>query len=87
MDLPEELSQIHNNFHVSHLRCCIIDESTILTVEDTYIDGCLSNMEKPVVIIDKIQNLMQQGDQSSEGGVATIKRIIMYLGTRRRYEY
>ena len=34
LDLPEELSQIHNTFHVSQLRKCFVDDSAQVPLED-----------------------------------------------------
>ena len=34
LDLPEELSQIHNTFHVSQLRKCLVDEAAVVPLED-----------------------------------------------------
>ena len=32
LELPEELSQIHNTFHVSQLRKCIVDEEPVMSL-------------------------------------------------------
>ena len=34
LDLPAELSQIHNTFHVSQLRKCLVDDSAVVPLED-----------------------------------------------------
>ena len=34
LDLPVELNQIHNTFHVSQLRKCLVDESAVVPLED-----------------------------------------------------
>ena len=34
MDLPAELSQIHNTFHVSQLQKCSVDDSAVVPLED-----------------------------------------------------
>ena len=34
LDLPAELGQIHDTFHVSQLRKCIADESAVVPLED-----------------------------------------------------
>ena len=34
LELPAELSQIHDTFHVSRLRKCIADETAVLPMED-----------------------------------------------------
>ena len=34
LDLPEELSQIHNTFHVSHLLRCLVDDFVVVSLEE-----------------------------------------------------
>ena len=41
LDLPEELSHIHNTFHVSQLRKCLVDDSELVPLEDTQVDDRL----------------------------------------------
>ena len=53
LEHPEELSQIHNIFHVSQLRKCVVDESAVVSLDDTQVDGSLNYVEKPVVILDR----------------------------------
>ncbi|XP_071726494.1 uncharacterized protein [Rutidosis leptorrhynchoides] len=36
--LPEKLSAIHNTFHVSQLRKCLVDESTVVPLDEIEID-------------------------------------------------
>ncbi|KAD4385317.1 hypothetical protein E3N88_25485 [Mikania micrantha] len=38
LELPDELSGIHNTFHVSYLRKCLADESAYVPLEDLEID-------------------------------------------------
>lgn len=38
LDLPKELSQIHNTFHVSQLRKCVIDKSVVVPLDDIQVD-------------------------------------------------
>ncbi|KAI3723450.1 hypothetical protein L2E82_35039 [Cichorium intybus] len=53
LGLPEQLSQIHDMFHVSQLRKCITDETTIVPLEDIQIDKRLNYVERPVAIIER----------------------------------
>ena len=34
LELPEELSQIHDTFHVSQLRKCVADEAVVVPLRD-----------------------------------------------------
>ena len=53
LELPEELSLIHNTFHVSQLRKCIVDESAVVPLEDIQIDERLNYVEKPIAILER----------------------------------
>ncbi|KAD3336756.1 hypothetical protein E3N88_32275 [Mikania micrantha] len=53
LELPEELSGIHNTFHVSYLRKCLADESTYVPMEDLVIYDKLNYIEKLVAILDR----------------------------------
>ena len=50
--LAAELSQIHNTFHVSQLRKCLVDDSAVVPLEDIQVDDSLNYIERPVVILD-----------------------------------
>ena len=53
LELPAELSKIHNTFHVSQMRKCVADETTMVPLEDIQVDDCLNYIEKLVAILDK----------------------------------
>lgn len=53
LDLPVELSQIHNTFHVSQLRKCLVDESAVVPLEDIQVDSSLNYIERSVAILDR----------------------------------
>ena len=53
LELPAELSMIHDTFHVSQLRKCIADETSIVPLEDVTIDEGLNYVEKPIAILDR----------------------------------
>ena len=53
LELPEELSQIHNTFHVSQLWMCVIDEAALVSLEDIQVDKHLNYIERPVVIMER----------------------------------
>ena len=53
LELPEELGQIHDTFHVSQLRKCIVDESAVVPLEDIQVDVSLNYAERPVAISDR----------------------------------
>ena len=53
LDLSDELSEIHNTFHVSQLRKCVTDETTIISLDDIQVDESLNYIERPIVILDR----------------------------------
>ncbi|KAJ9536604.1 hypothetical protein OSB04_un000205 [Centaurea solstitialis] len=49
----EEMSKIHNTFHVSNLKKCITDESQVIPLEEVFVDKTLRFVEEPIEILDK----------------------------------
>ncbi|GJZ22786.1 hypothetical protein Tco_0559825 [Tanacetum coccineum] len=52
LELPKELSSIHNTFHVSNLKKCLSDESLIIPIKELQLDDKLNFVEEPVEVID-----------------------------------
>nr|GFC71517.1 putative reverse transcriptase domain-containing protein [Tanacetum cinerariifolium] len=52
LDLPEELSRVHNTFHVSNLKKCHADEP-LVPLDGLHFDDKLQFVEKPVEIVDR----------------------------------
>ena len=61
LELPDELSLIHNTFHVSQLRKCVVDETAVIPLEDIQIDERLNYVEKPVAIVDRETKTLRNG--------------------------
>ncbi|GJX64524.1 putative reverse transcriptase domain-containing protein [Tanacetum coccineum] len=53
LELPEELSNVHNTFHVSNLKKCLFDESLIIPMKELQLDDKLNFVEEPVEIMDR----------------------------------
>ncbi|GJY85710.1 putative reverse transcriptase domain-containing protein [Tanacetum coccineum] len=53
LELPEELSSIHNTFHVSNLKKCLSDESLIIPMKELQLDDKLNFVEEPVEVMDR----------------------------------
>ena len=53
LSLPQELSNVHNVFHVSNLKKCLSDESAIIPLDEIQVDDRLHFVEKPVEIMDR----------------------------------
>ncbi|GJW93821.1 putative reverse transcriptase domain-containing protein [Tanacetum coccineum] len=52
LELPEELSSIHNTFHVSNLKKCLSNESLIIPIKELQLDDKLNFVEEPIEIMD-----------------------------------
>ena len=53
LKLPQELSDIHDTFHVSNLKKCLADETLIIPPDEIHIDDKLHFIEKPIEIMDR----------------------------------
>nr|GFB11439.1 putative reverse transcriptase domain-containing protein [Tanacetum cinerariifolium] len=53
LDLPEELSRVHNAFHVSNLKKCHADEPLSVPLDGLHFDDKLHFVEEPVEIVDR----------------------------------
>ncbi|GJS17938.1 hypothetical protein Tco_0412410 [Tanacetum coccineum] len=53
LELPEEMRGIHNTFHVSYLRKCLADESSVITLDDVEIDQDLTSREEPMTVLGR----------------------------------
>nr|GFA74930.1 reverse transcriptase domain-containing protein [Tanacetum cinerariifolium] len=58
--LPEELSNVHNSFHISNLKKCLSDESLIILMKELKLDDKLNFVEEPVEIMDREVKKLQQ---------------------------
>nr|GEV33613.1 putative reverse transcriptase domain-containing protein [Tanacetum cinerariifolium] len=52
LDLPEELSRVHNTFHVSNLKKCHADEPLVVPLDGLHVDDKLYFVEEPMKIMD-----------------------------------
>ncbi|GKA84693.1 putative reverse transcriptase domain-containing protein [Tanacetum coccineum] len=53
LELPKELSRVHNMFHVSNLKKCHADESLAVLLDGLHFDDKLQFVEEPVEITDR----------------------------------
>ncbi|GJZ39372.1 putative reverse transcriptase domain-containing protein [Tanacetum coccineum] len=53
LELPEELSNVHNTFHVSNLKKCLSDESLVIPMKELRLDDKLNFVEELVEIMDR----------------------------------
>ncbi|GJX79829.1 putative reverse transcriptase domain-containing protein [Tanacetum coccineum] len=60
LELPQELSRVHNTFHVSNLKKCYSDEPLAVPLEGLHVDDKLRFVEEPVKIMDwEVKRLKQ----------------------------
>ncbi|GJT74873.1 putative reverse transcriptase domain-containing protein [Tanacetum coccineum] len=60
LELPEELRNVHNTFHVSNLQKCLFDEFLIIPTKELQLNDKLNFVEEPVEIMDQeIKQLRQ----------------------------
>ncbi|GJS87154.1 putative reverse transcriptase domain-containing protein [Tanacetum coccineum] len=53
LKLPEQLSRVDSNFHVSNLKKCFSDEPLAIPLDEIQIDDKLNFIEEPIEIIDR----------------------------------
>ncbi|GJY12423.1 putative reverse transcriptase domain-containing protein [Tanacetum coccineum] len=60
LELPQELSRVHNTFHVSNLKKCYSDEPLAVPLEGLHVDDKLHFVEEPVEIMDREVKRLKQ---------------------------
>nr|GEV54676.1 retrotransposon protein, putative, Ty3-gypsy subclass [Tanacetum cinerariifolium] len=53
LELPEQLSRVHNTFHVLKIKKCMADEPLAIPLDEIQVDDKLNFIEEPVEIIDR----------------------------------
>nr|GEW71937.1 hypothetical protein [Tanacetum cinerariifolium] len=53
LELPKEMKGIHNTFHVSYLRKCLANESSVIALDEVEISQELTFQEEPVTILGR----------------------------------
>nr|GEV86207.1 putative reverse transcriptase domain-containing protein [Tanacetum cinerariifolium] len=48
LELPQQLSRVHNTFHVSNMKKCMSDESLVIPLEELYVDDKLHFVEESI---------------------------------------
>ncbi|GKC71045.1 hypothetical protein Tco_1116928, partial [Tanacetum coccineum] len=60
LKLPQELSRVHNTFHVSNLKKCYADEPLAVLLDGHHIDDKLYFVEEPIEIMDREVKRLKQ---------------------------
>ncbi|GKA31251.1 hypothetical protein Tco_0717556 [Tanacetum coccineum] len=53
LELPQELSRVHNVFHVCNLKKCLSDDTLVIPLEEIQLDDKLNFIEEPVEIMGR----------------------------------
>nr|GFB49773.1 putative reverse transcriptase domain-containing protein [Tanacetum cinerariifolium] len=60
LDLPEELSRVHNTFYVSNLKKCHVDEPLAVPLDGLHFDDKLPFVDELVKIVDREVKRLKQ---------------------------
>ncbi|GKE60494.1 putative reverse transcriptase domain-containing protein [Tanacetum coccineum] len=60
LELPQELSRVHNTFHASNLKKCYADEPLAVPLDGLHFDDKLQFVEEPVKIMDREVKRLRQ---------------------------
>ncbi|GJZ25123.1 putative reverse transcriptase domain-containing protein [Tanacetum coccineum] len=60
LELPKELSNVHNTFHVSNLNKFLSDESLVIPMKELRLDDKLNFVEEPIEIMDREVKQLRQ---------------------------
>ncbi|GKB58984.1 hypothetical protein Tco_0915170 [Tanacetum coccineum] len=60
LELPEELSRVHNTFHVPIFKKCYSDEPLAIPLDGLHFDNKLQFVEEPVEIVDREVKRLKQ---------------------------
>ncbi|GJX69996.1 hypothetical protein Tco_0307167 [Tanacetum coccineum] len=60
LELPQELSRVHNTFHVSNLKKCYSDEPLAVLLEGLQVDDKLRFVEEPMETMDREVKRLKQ---------------------------
>ncbi|GJU79575.1 putative reverse transcriptase domain-containing protein [Tanacetum coccineum] len=60
LELPKELSRVHNTFHVSNLKKCHADEPLAVPLDGLHFDDKLHFVKEPVEIMDREVKRLKQ---------------------------
>nr|GEV65661.1 putative reverse transcriptase domain-containing protein [Tanacetum cinerariifolium] len=60
LELPKEVRNVHNTFHVSNLKKCLSDESLVIPMKELCLDDKLNFVEEPMEIMDRKAKQLRQ---------------------------
>ena len=60
LKLPQELSNVHDVFHVSNLKICLSDDTLVVPLDEIQVNTKLNFVEEPVEIMDREVKRLKQ---------------------------
>ncbi|GJS48386.1 putative reverse transcriptase domain-containing protein [Tanacetum coccineum] len=60
LEVPEELRNVHNTFHISNLKRCLSNKSLVITMKELRLDDKLNFVEERVEIMDREVKQLRQ---------------------------
>ncbi|GKC49561.1 putative reverse transcriptase domain-containing protein [Tanacetum coccineum] len=60
LELPKELRNVHNTFHLSNLKKCLSNESLVIPMKELRFDDKLNFVEEPIEIMDREVKQLRQ---------------------------
>nr|GEW68352.1 reverse transcriptase domain-containing protein [Tanacetum cinerariifolium] len=90
LELPEELKNFHNTFHISNRKKCLSDESLVILMKELRLDYKLNFVEEPIEIMDREVKQLRQSPGSEirphmlnkENYVPWSSRLLRYAKSR-----
>ena len=61
LELPAELSAVHNTFHISNLKKIVTDEDVVIPIDDIRLDDKHIFVEQPVEVSDRSFKNLRKG--------------------------
>nr|GEY24748.1 reverse transcriptase domain-containing protein [Tanacetum cinerariifolium] len=65
LELPQELSRVHNTFHVSNLKKCYSDDQLVVPLKGLQVDDKLHFVEEPIEVMDHEEEISTPLHQDS----------------------
>ncbi|GJU73180.1 putative reverse transcriptase domain-containing protein [Tanacetum coccineum] len=81
LELPQELSRVHNTFHVSNLKKCYSDDPLVVPLEGLQVDDKLHFVEEPVEVMDRSKELSKAMFPIVKCSMETLGGALCYMGT------
>jgi hypothetical protein len=86
LELPPQLCDVHDMFHVSQLKKCLRVPEEQIPMEDLDAEEDLSYQEYPIKILETSEEFIEQDDQDVQGAMEPSYRGRSYMGKRRGVE-